>query len=171
MLSSLWDLPGPQLVKSSWTRDWTHMPCTGRQSPNHWTIREAQPGLLASSLKDFQKGHFPLLECLIACSKIVIKQTIMLIATVYWVVPRAQTQCYVLVLFYWILSITVWECYFHYSYVRAQQSLVTWSHTAKWNLIQVCWLLSILSGVLCTTTSKSRGLQPCCFRLVALWPW
>ena len=32
----VWDL-------SCLTRDWTHIPCTGRRSLNHWTIREV-PG-------------------------------------------------------------------------------------------------------------------------------
>ena len=27
-------------VKSSWTRDWTYVPCIGRQILNHWTTRE-----------------------------------------------------------------------------------------------------------------------------------
>ena len=31
-------------VESSWTRDWTHAPCTGRQILNHWTTKEAQKG-------------------------------------------------------------------------------------------------------------------------------
>ena len=29
-------------VDSSWTRDWTHVPCIGMWTPNHWTTREAQ---------------------------------------------------------------------------------------------------------------------------------
>ena len=28
-------------VESSWTRDWTRVPCIGRYSLNHWTVREA----------------------------------------------------------------------------------------------------------------------------------
>ena len=38
----LW-LPGlvaPQYVRSSWTRDWAHVHCVGRQILNHWTMRE-----------------------------------------------------------------------------------------------------------------------------------
>ena len=31
---------GPQHVESSWTRDWTEVPCTGRQSLIHCTTRE-----------------------------------------------------------------------------------------------------------------------------------
>ena len=27
-------------VRSSWTRDWTHVPCIGRWMVNHWTTRE-----------------------------------------------------------------------------------------------------------------------------------
>ena len=27
-------------VESSWTRGWTHVPCTGRQILNHWTTME-----------------------------------------------------------------------------------------------------------------------------------
>ena len=34
-------LIAPWLVESSWTRDWTHVPCIGRQILNHWTTREA----------------------------------------------------------------------------------------------------------------------------------
>ena len=30
----------PRNVGSSWTRDWTHGPCLGRQVPNHWTTME-----------------------------------------------------------------------------------------------------------------------------------
>ena len=29
-------------VGSSWTRDWIHVPCTGRQTLNHWTSREVK---------------------------------------------------------------------------------------------------------------------------------
>ena len=29
-----------QPVRCSWTKDQTHVPCTGRQILNHWTIRE-----------------------------------------------------------------------------------------------------------------------------------
>ena len=32
-------LVAPQHVESSWTRDQTHVPCVGRQTPNHWTTR------------------------------------------------------------------------------------------------------------------------------------
>ena len=31
---------------SSWTRDGTHVPCTGRQILNHWTTREVQGNLV-----------------------------------------------------------------------------------------------------------------------------
>ena len=44
---SSWSEQGPthglvalQHVESSWTRDWTHFPCAGRQVLNHWTTRE-----------------------------------------------------------------------------------------------------------------------------------
>ena len=30
----------PSLMGSSWTRDWTHVLCVGRQILNHWTTRE-----------------------------------------------------------------------------------------------------------------------------------
>ena len=30
----------PRHVESSQTRDWTHVPCTGRRAPNLWTTRE-----------------------------------------------------------------------------------------------------------------------------------
>ena len=30
----------PRHVESSWTRDQTHVPCFGRQIPNHWSTRE-----------------------------------------------------------------------------------------------------------------------------------
>ena len=48
--SSLWwaqylwcmDLVTPWHVGSSWTRDRTHVPCTGRRILNHWTNREVQ---------------------------------------------------------------------------------------------------------------------------------
>ena len=30
----------PQNLKSPQTRDWTRVPCTGRQIPNHWTTRQ-----------------------------------------------------------------------------------------------------------------------------------
>ena len=33
-------------VGSSWTRDHTYVPCTGRQIINHWTTREA-PAMLS----------------------------------------------------------------------------------------------------------------------------
>ena len=36
-------LVAPRHVKSSWTRDQTHVPCTGRQILNHWTTRKV-PG-------------------------------------------------------------------------------------------------------------------------------
>ena len=36
------DLVTPWHVGSSWTRDRTHVPCTGRRILNHWTNREVQ---------------------------------------------------------------------------------------------------------------------------------
>ena len=33
-------LVAPCHVKSSWTRDWNHVPCTGRRTPIHCTTRE-----------------------------------------------------------------------------------------------------------------------------------
>ena len=33
-LDALWH------VRSSWTRDWTHVSCIGRRILNHWTTRE-----------------------------------------------------------------------------------------------------------------------------------
>ena len=35
-LDALWH------VRSSWTRDWTHVSCIGRRILNHWTTREVQ---------------------------------------------------------------------------------------------------------------------------------
>ena len=34
----------PRHMGSSWTRDWTLVPCIGRQTPNHWTTREVSKG-------------------------------------------------------------------------------------------------------------------------------
>ena len=34
-----------QRVESSWTRDWTGVPCIGRQVLNHWTTREVRSGV------------------------------------------------------------------------------------------------------------------------------
>ena len=39
-------LAAPQYVGSSWTRDWTRVPHTGRQTPTHCTPREVLPSLL-----------------------------------------------------------------------------------------------------------------------------
>ena len=41
-IQQLWSTSpvAPQHVGSSQTRDQTHVPCTGRQSLNHWTTRE-----------------------------------------------------------------------------------------------------------------------------------
>ena len=36
-------------VTSSQTRDHTHVPCTGRWTPNHWTAREVYKPLLLFS--------------------------------------------------------------------------------------------------------------------------
>ena len=45
-LSSCKNLVAPQQVESSWPRDRTHVPCTGRQILNHWTTREVQGNLV-----------------------------------------------------------------------------------------------------------------------------
>ena len=36
----------PMVVESSWTRDWTHVPCIGRKILNHWPTREVHHKLL-----------------------------------------------------------------------------------------------------------------------------
>ena len=41
-------------VGSSHTRDQTHVPCIGRQIPNHWTTREAQIWLFGLSLSFYK---------------------------------------------------------------------------------------------------------------------
>ena len=51
---------GPRAYSSasSWTNNWTHVPCTGRGILNHWTTREVHPYnfiLSSTSLKE----HFP----------------------------------------------------------------------------------------------------------------
>ena len=38
--SWLTGLAAPRHVESFQTRDWTHVPCTGRQIPKHWTTKE-----------------------------------------------------------------------------------------------------------------------------------
>ena len=45
---SLWrrGLVAPRPVKSSWIRNWPHMPCFGRWILNHWTTREVPHWLL-----------------------------------------------------------------------------------------------------------------------------
>ena len=47
----LWrtDSAALQRVTSSQTRDHTHVPCTGRWTPNHWTAREVYKPLLLFS--------------------------------------------------------------------------------------------------------------------------
>ena len=42
-------------VESSWIRDWTHVPCTGRQVLNHWTTREV-PDQQVSLITECHKG-------------------------------------------------------------------------------------------------------------------
>ena len=37
---NFWPHPEAYGILSSLTRDWTHTPCIGRQSLNHWTTRE-----------------------------------------------------------------------------------------------------------------------------------
>ena len=36
----------PRQVESSWIRDGTHVPRTGKRVFNHWTTREVQPQIL-----------------------------------------------------------------------------------------------------------------------------
>ena len=50
--SELWNagLVAPQHVESSWTRDQTHVPCIGRQTPNPWTTREV-PTIFKNDVK------------------------------------------------------------------------------------------------------------------------
>ena len=40
----------PWHVESSWTRDQTHVPCIGRQTPNPWTTREV-PTIFKNDVK------------------------------------------------------------------------------------------------------------------------
>ena len=39
---------------SSWTRDWTSVPCIGRQILNHWTTREVPPSTFTSMVKTIE---------------------------------------------------------------------------------------------------------------------
>ena len=48
-------LVAPRHVKSFWTRDQTHVPCTGRQILNHWTTRE----ILDCAFDDESKKCWP----------------------------------------------------------------------------------------------------------------
>ena len=44
-------------LESSWAKDWTHVPCIGRQILNHWTTREIQDLFLKSNAPITQRPH------------------------------------------------------------------------------------------------------------------
>ena len=68
-LSSCWrtGLAAPKHVESSWTRDWTPVPCIGRQIFNHWPTKEVQKFYLffSFSLRILFNKIFTILFCYI----------------------------------------------------------------------------------------------------------
>ena len=55
----LTDFVAPQHVESPWTRDWTHVLCTGRQILNHWTTKEVLLFTFGSTMYGGEIKEFP----------------------------------------------------------------------------------------------------------------